>query len=323
FYAAGGEEPGDLPWPWWTGDVTVTLTATDGACTARAEVPVRIAGDVLVADYNRSHLVTVGSDGQVLGRFVQVTDRGLRGLMQLPLEQGGDLIVAVRGDEEHAPMLRRIDREGATVLDFETTDLAGARLWPDDRMAHDLAWDPINQLVVADYGPDGTIHRFRPNGEYVDSLTVPDAAGQFRGTAIGFAVLGDGTLLAVGRDQRNVQRLVNGAFEVITSCPDGCTALGTGHDGGAVVVAGGENDVEWFFVDARGRDSLQQEDFLGFDVTAVVRFMDGYLGVPSIGSRIPYLNARLEYVTEDPPIRIQGGFDVLPQPEGVLWLHDF
>ena len=324
FYGTGGEEPDDLPWPWWTGPVQVTLTArSDDGCTGQTTVPVRVAGDVLVADLGRSHLMMVGSDGQVLGRFAQVTDRGLRAVTLLPLEQGGELLVSIRGRDGQPPLIRRLDRTGATVNDFETTNLAGEALWPTDRMPLQLAWDPINHLVVANEAPGGLLHRFTALGEYVDSLEVPDGPGSFNDRTYGFAVLGDGTLLAGRADGRNVYRLLDGAFEAFTQCPDGCTAMGDALDGGAVIGAGNENDVEWFHVDLLGRDRWQREDFLGFDPQSFHPFADGYLAVPNGGSRIVYLDAELNVAAaEDTPFRLQGNFDVLPQPEGLVWLND-
>ena len=134
FWAAAGGEPGDVDWPWWTGPVEVTVRATTGdGCTSTASVAVTLYGDVILGDLSRSYLFAVGSDGPRLGRFRQVTERGIEDAILLP-DRGFAVILGDDGDEP--AFIRRLDADGDMLLDFAAVDEAGAPLWAHDEPEH-------------------------------------------------------------------------------------------------------------------------------------------------------------------------------------------
>ncbi|MGK0359767.1 MAG: hypothetical protein ACI9U2_002073 [Bradymonadia bacterium] len=62
-WAPRGGNPGDLPWPWWTGPVELTVTARLGACSVEERFSVVVTGDVLLFDGVDGAIWVVGSGG--------------------------------------------------------------------------------------------------------------------------------------------------------------------------------------------------------------------------------------------------------------------
>ncbi len=319
FWAAGGGEPGDVDWPWWTGPVEVTVRATDGnGCTATAIVAVTLYGDVIVGDLSRSYLFALGSDGRRLGRFRQVTERGIEDAILLP-DRGYAVILGEDGDEP--AFIRRLDEQGDMVLDFDAVDSGDNPLWAHDEPAH-LLYDPIRELLWVDNGLDSYVHRFRLDGTWVDRVLVP-GHNNFNDETIGFAQLGDGRVLVAHDGGDEVYAIGPDDVPVIfAEVEQDVTTLASDHEGGVVVVQGDRNSVVWMAFLANGRECVRQEFYQSPDADHLVTFRDGYLYTHNSGGHVRYLDRQLRPVDEeDAPFRQMTDFDDFRSVQGPMWLH--
>lgn len=323
FWAAGGGEPGHVDWPWWTGPVTITVRATDAqGCSGETTVSIQLAGDVLVAEGQRSYLFAFGSDGRRLGRFRQIDEQGLSGATLLPPDVGGGIVLCLRKDSaaEVAGYLRWMSDDGQDFVDFDRVDLAGSPLWETSRHPWNVVYDAVNGYVVADRGVDGSIHRFLPTGEYVDSIVVP-GANNFRNQVRGFAVLGDGSLLMAFDRTRQIHRLApDGTFSEFTVGGRDVSTVTTARDGGAMIIEGNANQVTWRYFDQNGREIYTQMDH-PMDAEYLIPFMDGYLSAAASGP-VRYADEGLQVPPGDEsPFQYAYDFEDVSTPEAIIWLN--
>ena len=320
FWAAGGGEPGDVDWPWWTGPVAVTIRATDAdGCTAVATVHVTLYGDVLLGDLSRSYLFAIGSDGRRLGRFRQVTERGIEDAILLP-DRGFIVILSEDGDEP--AFLRRLDENGDVVNDFSTIGTGGAPLY-DHAEPKNVIHDPVRDLVWVDNGADSHVHRFRLDGTYVDRIKIPNNDSAFADDTLGFAQLPDGRVLVGQADRRKLYAIGDdGVPQIWTELEAEPIGMETDHEGGVVVVMQSGNDVIWMAFQADGRERVRQEYFQSPFGNHLIPFRDGYLYTTNSNGRARYLDRQLREVEDEAaPYRQMTDFDDLRSAQGPIWLH--
>lgn len=282
FWAAGGgpEDDGAVDWPWWTGPVSVTVTAETGpGCVGEATVEIPLAGDVVMSDGQTGRILTYGSDGRYLGVLGQVVEgRGLGGLLALPPEAGGGLLVIYRPDRGD-PVIKHLDRRGARVRDFEHADLASEPLWTHARPPRQLLWWPARGEILADGGARGRIHRFDPMGRYLGDLQVP-LHNNGDEVPIGFALV-DGSPIAGNPINERAYYLDRQPPEVLVEAGDGfdsLVGLATGHDGLLVaLMRRGGNEFRAYAYDTRANERART--FLRAETRYLFRFLDGYLSV--------------------------------------------
>lgn len=120
-WAPRGGSPGDLPWPWWTGPVELTVTVGHPGCTATERFAVNVVGDVLIFDEVSGVIWTLGSDGQLLGQWVQVPGNGVTALALGRADR--TLLAAVRQvDAEGRYVIHRLDADGMISATLEADD---------------------------------------------------------------------------------------------------------------------------------------------------------------------------------------------------------
>ncbi len=322
FWAAGGGEMGDVDWPWWTGPVTLTVTANANGCIGEATVQAQLAGDVLVADWSGSYLFTLGSDGRRLGRFRQIGEQGLTAAIKIPSAHGGGFAVVMRPRNGEDAQVRKLTREGDMDVDFEMLGSDGLPLYPEGRRLDQIAFDPVNGYIVGDNGVGDTLVRWDLQGQFVDRIQLP-GDNNFNDHTTGLAAFADGTMLAA-KDSRTAVYAISPGGEVQIFTDPSCevSAIGPGQDDTVILVCGNQNEVDYFRFDRNGRELAHNEAWQA-DARHIIPFMNGYLQSGSSSSRLKYRNAALEEVeSEDSPFQQDHDFDDISTAAGVIWLHE-
>ena len=321
FWAAGGVDPGDVPWPWWTGEVEVTVSGgTPGGCVARDHVRIRLAGDVLVAEGSRGYLFAYGSDGRSLGRFRQVSDLGLRAVIRVPEAEGGGLLISTRARADRPPEIHWIDREGGPIVDdFEMTDLIGEPIYEDDDSPRHLAWDPNRREIVGDQVGDRRLARWNLRGEFVGFHTFP-CERSCTGQSVGLGVFGDGGVVAGLERQRDLYVVDADGPRAYTETESDIWAVAPGRNGQVVVVSQAGNDISYTAYDTGGGTHAQVE-FFNITADYLIPFLDHYLATAGRGISIvrrhqPDLSLPDPYQWQQDP-----NFDDISWAAGLVWLH--
>ena len=113
FYTPGGREPGDLPWPRWTGPVNVSVWGANLAaeCVEIVDLMVTVAGDVVLGDRRGAQIVVYGSDGHYLGPFATLEGAGVQWITVLPShgEHMGGLAAVVSSGNGNPPKIKIMD----------------------------------------------------------------------------------------------------------------------------------------------------------------------------------------------------------------------
>lgn len=176
FYSAGAGEDGDLGWPHWTGEVPVRLTTQDPdlGCTARVEIRVTMAGDVLNGDFSTGRILAFGSGGQHLGTFAPLSGRRILHMTVIsPTEafEGGLAVLRWTTDNESFDIVL-FDRQGTELpVRFETLGLNGEPLYTPEVLPQNLI--AHNGEILGDHGPDCQIHRWSLQGDYLGDAHIP------------------------------------------------------------------------------------------------------------------------------------------------------
>lgn len=283
FWSAGGEDgEHDVDWPWFTGPVTVTAKATDGAgCVGEATIDLTLVGDVVLTDALRGTLLTYGSDGRYLGRYAQVIEgRGLGAVIAMPTAGGGGVLVVVGPEGERLAGMKQLGADGQLVREFENRNLAGIPLWAGGRGPNHLMYWPARDEILADNGAEGRIFRFDLEGQFIGEYVLP-GDGQFSRESIGFGLVGDRAVAGTGQRER-IYYLDNEPpepAELMVEAGDGfdsLVAVGSGHDETVVaLMRRGGNEFRAYAYDTRARETAML--FLRAETRYIVRFMGGYL----------------------------------------------
>jgi hypothetical protein len=290
FWAGGAGEETDVPWPWWTGPVRVTVTAADArGCSASATVDVTLAGDVVLTDGERPSPMVYGSHGAYLGRLPLVGDgRGLHAATVLPDSEGRGLVVTQWAHDGQPPAFRRLDERGRVVGELEPTDLAGERIFPAGDRPTALAWWPARREVVAAGAAEGRVPRWRADGTFAGEYEVPLDHGGGSHEPVGFGFRGPA--LAVGRDLNNRVFALHpddgGAtplFDVGEGFDD-LVRLAPGHGGSILAVASRAG--VWRIERFDGGGVLDGTAVGVQGVISVVPFVDDYLVLDQNGARV-------------------------------------
>lgn len=312
----------DFAWPWWTGAVSVRVTATDGACRADATATFRLAGDVLMADGENGNLQAYGSDGAWLGRAAQERDgRGITAAAVVREAGARAVVYGVGADGDAPAALRTLDADLNPVpgRDFETTDFGGQDLYPRGQAPlHILQADPDGE-VLADQLSDGHIARFTPDGAFIDTHRIETPVGTPSARSTGLAVV-DGQIIG-GHWQRNPIYWVTGPrageqFLDFGDAFDGLAELTTGH-GGVLVFSWRGSDRRLYLYAPNGREEARINN-PNQGARHFIRFLDGYLFVWLNG--IGALDADLAWA-EGPGVNWDGDADDMIRARGpIVWL---
>jgi hypothetical protein len=321
FWSPGGGEAGDVDWPWWSGPVTVTVTGVDShGCQGEATVAVRMAGDVLAAEWDRGYLFALGSDGRPLGRWKQVSDQGLGAIVALPPARTGGFAAVLRGRGDEQPLrIVRLDAHGSITADFELTDHAVQPLYTDGKEPSHLVWDPRHQEVLADGGNHDRVYRWNARGEFEDAIQIPGNDSTYNDQPVGFGVLGDGTVIVGHENERKLYALTDGGPMLWAEVVAPPQVLASSHDGGIAGCSYEGNDTYYYRYDAQGREAHHEQVYLE-SVRALAPFRDGYLGGDLLGGRLYYLNADLVIQDDTDLFRQTHSFDDLESVGGFVWL---
>lgn len=303
-WAPRGGNPGDLPWPWWSGPVELTVAAVAGGCRVEERLSVDVTGDVLLFDEVDGAIWVIGSDGRLLGQWIDVPGNGVTAMAHAP---GRDLLVAVRQPNAAGHhLIHRLTERGELIAtldadDFTTGDgllLGAARsiqvlpnglITASSRLESDLPfWDLDGRLQhrLAMGGPVSALGRLGARAIFAvgdapqiigtDGLEPPVEVGRNAVAPQAIFALHDTTefMMVIGADWRSLVRYSMGEYVNLRPPP----------------------------VDS--------------DVRAVTRFRDGYLVYDLRNRRLRHYDASFAH-------QVVPGFDPDVRPftvAGLLWL---
>lgn len=304
-WAPRGGNPGDLPWPWWTGPVELTVIAGAPGCTVTERFTVEVVGDVVIFDEVSGVLWVLGSDGRLLGQWVQVPGNGVTALAVGRSPR--TLLAAVRQvDARGRYLVHRLDDQGAVIATLEPDDFrTGARTLANPARA--IVILSGGQIVAAGGGEDAL--PFWGRDDRVEALVPVSGAVATLGGWDGKAAytLRDQTeVLALTPDAR-LQRLGNAGLT-----PNALFRL---HDPAELLFVAG---AEW---NRLGRYAMGEfVDLIpppqGTDVRAWTPFGAGYLTYDRQNRKLHRYDERLRSVI-DPRFELEiPGITV----GGLLWL---
>jgi len=177
-WSPGLPDQGGIPTPWFTAPVPLHFVAELGACRVETEILVQLAGDVLVGDYRGGELYLYDLSGRLLSQFAQGADRGAGHIIMLPEEEGGDLLISGKGAHDALPQIVRMTRSGERLpVVFEMEDIEGQPLYERERGPEHLLWDPQQERLLGDGGPDGKLYAWDLQGRLQETIQLPDTAG--------------------------------------------------------------------------------------------------------------------------------------------------
>jgi hypothetical protein len=211
-WAPRGGMLGDLPAPWWSGGVELTVTGSMDGCIIEQRVDVPMAGDVLLADQVTGTLWVLGSGGRLLERWVDVPGGGISALTYMPRTR--ELLVGVRAPNERGHhLIHRLDADGQIVDTLATEDFAtGAALLPGPAIG--IAALPNNRIIAASengqlpvWQMDGNFEALLPVDGPVETLRRWDAAAVFSADGQVFTTQGAGLSRPVTRNRTQVNAL--------------------------------------------------------------------------------------------------------------------
>lgn len=127
-WAPRGGSPGDLPLPWWSGAVELTVRGTLDRCVTERRISARVHGDVLITDQATGALWVLGSGGRLLERWVVVPDGGISAITIMPQQQ--ELLVGVRAPNASGQhLIHHLNAAGEIINTLAAEDFAtGAAL---------------------------------------------------------------------------------------------------------------------------------------------------------------------------------------------------
>lgn len=315
--SAGGafvEEPGgaqwiardEVAWPWETGPIDLTVRASLDDCRVSQSVRVTLIGDLMLGDGVSGQLDIVGSNGTLFGQWRLVDPSGVSALTRLP---DGGYLVGVRGPSQNgthdAPEIVRLDANGQEVSRFATTSVVDASpLFT--RPVVDLHVDGGEVVAVSNH--DAAVHWFSLDGQHLRTVETDGAR------TVAVAPWREAVLIALNGERR-LRVPGEGMLQVVGEAEDPVEGLYPLLDGAVLVVGSRSEDVvERLEVD--GRITPAPAPPIGWSISGLTPFDDGYLALSDINNRLLELGADLQ--AADPPDLAGLGAG---NPRGILWLN--
>lgn len=167
-WAPRGGSPGDLPLPWWSGAVELTVRTTANNCVTERHINARVHGDVLITDQATGALWVLGSGGRLLERWVVIPGGGISAIAVLPDRQ--ELLVGVRAPNASGQhLIHRLNPAGEIINTLAPEDFAtGAALLRAPAIGIAAL---SNGRIIASDGVDEAFVVWRRNG-VLDSQIV-------------------------------------------------------------------------------------------------------------------------------------------------------
>ena len=282
-WAPRGGNPGDLPWPWWTGPVELTVAVQQGTCRVEERFDVNVTGDVLVFDEADDAIWVLGSDGQLFGQWIELPGNGVTAMAHAGAQE---LLAAVRQPNASGHhLIHRLNTDGEIINTLATEDFGtggGLLLGP----ARSIQVLP-NGLITASSMLETSLPFWSADGRLSHQLEV-------RGPISSLGRLGARAIFSIG-DMPQING-TDGAEALVEIGRNAIVpqAIFELHDATQfLAVAGGEWNILVRY--SMGEFANLVPPPPGSDVRAVTRFRDGYLVYDFRNRRLRNYDAGFEH----------------------------